>query len=178
MKRRLHRTLLATLPALVLAGTLTTHAQDGLKAKAEQAVANFKLADPSLTNLFAKAAGYAILPTVTEAGFIIGAEHGKGFLYEQGKVTGKVSLTEVSVGAQAGGGTFSELVFLETPEAVKKFKDGKCEMDAEAKATIAAEGAAASAKFAQGVVVFALPQTEAMVKAVIGGQKFKFEPIK
>src|SRR5262245_7040947 len=143
MKRKFHHTLLATLTTLTLAEALTARAQDALKAKAEQAIAAFKAKDPSLTNFFAKAAGYVILPTVTEAGFIIGAEHGKGFLYEKDKVTGTVSLTEVSVGAQAGGGTFSELVFLETPDTVQNLKAGNCELDAQAKAVFAASGASA-----------------------------------
>jgi lipid-binding SYLF domain-containing protein len=169
--------MVATLLSLALAATLPARAQDDLQAKAEQAVSNFKSADPTLTNFFAKSAGYVILPTVAEGGFVVGAEHGKGFLYEKGKITGKVSLTEMSVGAQVGGGTFSELVFLETAAAVQTLKDGKCEMDAQAKAVVAASGAAASAKFQQGVAVFALPKTEAMIKAVIGGQKFKFEAL-
>jgi lipid-binding SYLF domain-containing protein len=148
-----------------------------LNAEAEQAVARFKATDPSLTNFFAKASGYVVLPTVTEGGFIIGADHGKGFLYENGKVTGKVSLTGVSVGAQVGGGTFSEIVFLETADAVKRLKEGKCEMAAQAQAVVAASGASANAKYQQGVAAFTLPKSAAMVKAAVGGQKFKFEPI-
>jgi lipid-binding SYLF domain-containing protein len=139
---------------------------------------NFKLADPGLTNFFAKAAGYAILPSIGEGGFIVGGEHGRGLVYEKGKVAGKVTLTEISVGAQVGGGAFSEVIFFETPAALKSFKKHKYEMSAAVKATIAASGAAANAKYEQGVAVFTLPKSGAMVQAAVGGQKFRFEPIR
>ena len=51
-------------------------------------------------------------------------------------------------------------------------------MDAQAKAAVAASGASVNAKYQQGVAVFTLPKSEAMVKAAVGGQKFKFEPFK
>src|ERR1039457_2529283 len=35
-----------------------------------------------------------------------------------------------------------------------------------------------NAKYEQGVAVFTLPKSGAMVAAAVGGQKFKFEPIK
>ena len=181
MKNTLRNTTLAALLALALVPTLTVRAEDEVKkleAKSAEAVENFKLADPGLTNFFGKAAGYAILPGVGEGGFIIGGEHGKGLVYEKGKVTGKVTLTEISVGAQAGGGSFSEVIFFQTASALKNFKKSKYEMSAGAKATLAASGAAANAKYAQGVAVFTLPKSGAMVAAAVGGQKLKFEAIK
>ena len=59
-----------------------------------------------------------------------------------------------------------------------EFKQGKCEMSVTVKANAAASGVSANAKYQQGVAVFTLPKTGAMVAAAIGGQKFKFEPIK
>src|SRR6185436_10105365 len=109
----------------------TTRAAD-LQPSAEQAVSNFKLADPGLTNFFAKSAGYVILPSVGEGGFIFGGEHGDGLLYEKDKLTGKVTMSEVSVGAQVGGGKFSEVIFFETTEALQQFKKAKWEMSAKA----------------------------------------------
>ena len=51
-------------------------------------------------------------------------------------------------------------------------------MSAKAKANVAASGVAENAKYEQGVAVFTLPKTGAMVAAAVGGQKFKFEAIK
>jgi lipid-binding SYLF domain-containing protein len=182
MKRQCNKTLLATVLTIALASALTTQAEDeqvkAEQAKAQQAVANFKLADPSLTNFFAEAVGYAIFPSVGEGGFIVGAVHGKGLVYEKDKVTGTVSVTAVSVGAQVGGGAYSELIFFQTEEALKSLKESSFEMTAGAKATLAASGAAANAKYEQGVALFTLPKGGAMIQAAVGGQKFKFEPLK
>lgn len=51
-------------------------------------------------------------------------------------------------------------------------------MAASAKASMVASGVAANARYDQGVAVFTLPQSGAMVKAAVGGQKFKFAPMK
>jgi lipid-binding SYLF domain-containing protein len=168
----------AALLTLALAATTTDARAEDLKAKAEEAVQNFKLADPGLGTFFAKAAGYVILPSVGEGGFIIAAERGDGLVYEKGKVTGKVTMTEISVGAQAGGGKFSEVIFFETKAALKAFKAAKYEMGAAVKASVAASGVAANAKYEQGVAVFTLPKSGAMVAAAVGGQKFEFKPLK
>jgi lipid-binding SYLF domain-containing protein len=167
----------AALLSLALASTLTARAED-LKAKSEEAIQNFKTTDPTMTNLFASAAGYAILPGVGEGGFIFGGAHGDGLVYEKGKLVGKVSMSEFSVGAQIGGGSFAEVIFFETPATLKTFEQSNWEMSAKAKASLAASSAAAHAKYEQGVAVFTLPKAGAMVAAAVGGQKFKFEAIK
>ena len=170
-------TKIAALLALMLTTAFTARAAD-LKAKSAEAMQNFKAADPGLTRFFTHSAGYAILPSVGEGGLIIGGEHGDGLVYEKGKVTGKVTLSEISLGAQAGGGKFSEVIFFETKAALRNFEQTEYEMSAAAKASIAASGVAANAKYDQGVAVFTLPQSGAMVKAAVGGQKFKFAPMK
>jgi hypothetical protein len=71
---------------------------------------------------------------------------------------------------------FYEVIFFQTPDALKSFKESKFEPAAEANAVAAAEGAAKSAKYQQGVAIFTLPRTGLMVQASIGGQKFKFKP--
>src|ERR1035438_6172503 len=168
---------LAALLVVALASTLTARAED-LQVKAQEALTNFKLADPTLTNFFAKAAGYAILPGVGEGGFIIGGEHGDGLVYQKDKLVGKVSMSEVSIGAQVGGGSFAEIIFFETKAALQSFKTAKWEMSAKAKANVAASGVAENAKYEQGVAVFTLPKTGAMVAAAVGGQKIDAEPAK
>jgi len=177
MKRLIHNTMLAALFVAALSPTFSVRAED-LKAKSEEAVRNFTLADSTLTNFFAKAAGYAILPSVGEGGLIIGGEHGDGLVYEKAKLVGKVSMTEVSLGAQVGGGSFAEVIFFQTKDALKKFKESNWEMSASVKANVAASGVAANAKYEQGVAVFTLPKSGVMAKAAVGGQKFEFKAIK
>ena len=52
---------------------------------------------------FASAYGYAVFPTIGKGGFGIGGAHGKGQVYRGGKVTGFTSVTDLSIGLQAGG---------------------------------------------------------------------------
>ena len=87
-------------------------------------------------------------------------------------------MSEISIGAQVGGGKFAELIFFETDSALQSFESAKWEMSAVAKANVAASGVASSAKYEQGVAVFTLPKSGAMVAAAIGGQKFKFDALK
>jgi lipid-binding SYLF domain-containing protein len=175
--KRLLKHQLAVLFVVALNSILTIHAAE-LKAGAEEAIKNFKQADPGLDKFFKEAAGYAILPSVGEGGLVIGGQRGDGLLYEKDKAVGKITMTEVSVGAQVGGGSFSELIFFETPAALGEFKKSKWEMSAKAKASVAASGVAANAKYEQGVAIFTLPKSGAIVSAAVGGQKFKFEPLK
>ena len=177
MKRIFNTTKVAALLALALATTHPAYAGD-LRARSEEAIQNFKLADPSLSRFFAKAAGHAILPSVGEGGLIIGGQRGDGLVYQKGKIIGKVTMTEISIGAQAGGGKFSEVIFFETSAALESFKASEYKMSAAAKASVVASGVAANAKYEQGIAVFTLPKTGAMVAAAIGGQKFKFAAVR
>ena len=72
---------------------------------------------------------------------------GKGLVFEKGKVVGNVTMSEVSVGAQVGGGSYSEVIFFENAETLAGFKKSEWEMSAKAKAAVAASGAAANAKY-------------------------------
>jgi len=174
---RIHHLAVAALVSALAIFTTTARADD-LNAKAQTAVDNFKRADAGLATFFTKSAGYAILPSVGEGGFIVGGQHGDGLVYAKGRVVGKVAMTEVSVGAQVGGGTFSEVIFFETEAALQRFTNANWEMSAKAKATVAASGAAANASYEQGVAVFTLPEKGGMLAATVGGQKFKYEAVK
>jgi lipid-binding SYLF domain-containing protein len=166
----------AALMAMTAISNSTARAAD-LKTEVQGAIDAFNRADSSLKKLFDDSVGYAIFPSVGKAGIIIGGEHGKGMVYEKGKPIGEATLTEVNIGAQVGAEHFYEVIFFETPDALKTFKESKCELAAEVNAVAAAEGAAKNAKYQQGVAIFTLPRGGLMVQASVGGQKFKFKPL-
>src|SRR5262245_46184423 len=153
MKTRLHNAALATLCILCLSN-FAAQAEEDLRKEAEQAKANFLKADSSLQKFFSESAGYALFPSVGKGGFIVGGARGKGVVYQKGSVVGEAVMTQASIGAQAGGQAFAQVIFFETPEAVKDFKGGKFEMSAEVSAVAAAEGASKAAKHKNGVAVF------------------------
>src|SRR5215471_12139172 len=146
----------AALAAFVLTAAISNSAARAadLKTEVQGAIDAFNKADSSLKKLFDDSVGYAIFPSVGKGGIIIGGEHGKGMVYEKGKAIGEATLTEVNIGAQVGGEHFYEVIFFETPDALKTFKESKCEFAAEVNAVAAAEGAAKNAKYQQGVAIF------------------------
>jgi len=145
---------------------------------------------------FKSAYGYAVFPTVGKGGLGIGGAYGKGQVYRGGKVTGKTSLTKVSVGFQAGGQSFSQIVFFQDKRAYGEFTSGSFEFDAAASVvaiTVGAqtktgtEGASAGASagpaigvqaktsYRKGMAVFVHTEGGLMFEAAIGGQKFNFK---
>lgn len=176
MKLTIHSAALAAFVVTAVISDSVARAAD-LKTEVQQAIDAFNKADSSLKKLFDDSPGYAIFPSVGKGGLIIGGEHGKGMVYEKAKPIGEATLTEVNIGAQVGGEHFYEVIFFETTDALKTFKESKYELAAEVNAVAAAEGAAKNAKYQQGVAIFTLPRGGLMVQASLGGQKFKFKPM-
>src|SRR5579862_5687350 len=125
--------------ATVLA--LASRAADDLGAQARQTVANFVNADPGLQTFIDNSAVYAVFPDVGKGGFIVGGARGKGVLFEKGAITGQTTMTQASIGAQAGGQSFAQIIFFQNPAAVSDFKSGKFEMGADVSAVVVSQGA-------------------------------------
>jgi lipid-binding SYLF domain-containing protein len=175
---RTMRLMLATTVALSALGAAraSVAADDDLIARAQQTMAAYEKADPDLSAMFRRAAAYAVFPGVGKGGYWVGGAHGTGVLFENGAPTGKVKLNQVSIGAQFGGQEFSEVVFLESPSALADFKRGKLEMSAQASAVALNSGAAAAAKYRNGVAVVIQSKGGLMAEAAVGGQKFSYTP--
>jgi lipid-binding SYLF domain-containing protein len=177
-------TLARLVPALPLLAVLSfpvlaSSSEDDAAAiqKAQAAVAMFKKVDPSLDKFFKNAKGWAVFPTVTKGAIGIGGAGGKGVLFEKGgTAVGKTSLTQVTVGLALGGQSFSEIIFFENDLALTKFKGGDFALAAQVSAVAAASGAAAAAKYTQGVAVFTAGESGLMFEASVGGQGFGFTP--
>lgn len=139
---------------------------------------------------------YAVFPTVGKGGFIVGAAHGDGRVYRQGRYIGKTSMTQVSVGFQLGGQVYSEMVFFENPSALRRFESGKFALSADVGAVALTASASASAgtagteagasgtethatatgHYQDGVAVFTIAKGGLMYQAAVAGQKFSFTP--
>src|ERR1700733_1591285 len=110
-------------------------------------IALFKNAGES-ANFFSSAYGYAVFPTIGKGGLIVGGAHGSGHVYEKGKYIGNTSMTQLSVGFQAGGQAYSEIVFFADKRALDEFTSGQYAFDAGVGAvaiTAAAGGSVGSA---------------------------------
>ena len=128
----------------------------------------------SLQPYFKKARGYAVFPNVGKGGFGIGGARGKGEVFEKGNVIGSTSLTQLSIGFQLGGQTFSQIIFFKDKKSLDRFTEGNFEFGASASAVLITEGANASADYSDGVAVLTFSKGGLMYEASVGGQKFSY----
>ena len=178
----------------VFAMSLALTAGVAFADKYDEALTTFKQS-PKSSTFFGKSIGYVIFPDVGKAGFIVGGEHGDGKVYEKGKFIGTASITQVSVGAQAGAKEYSEVIFFHKPEDLAKFKGGDFELagnleatavtlnasasagtsSSSAEASTSKENAATGGGFNNGVAVFTIVKGGLLAGASVGGQKLKFK---
>ncbi len=174
---RAYRLIGSTVVVLFLLAALPSQgAAEGMGEKVNKAIRMFKKEDPGIVKFFSGSYGYVVFPSVAKGGAGLGGAHGKGLVFERGRMVGEASLTQFTIGIQLGGQTYSEVVFFETADAMSSFKDSKFAIGAQISAVAAAEGAAAHAKYSLGVAVFTLAKSGLMCEASVGGQKFKFTP--
>jgi lipid-binding SYLF domain-containing protein len=147
-----------------------------LEARAADSVRQAEAADPTLHEVLAGAAGHAVFPNVGKGGLVAGGAYGKGVLYEKGEVVGYCDLTQGSIGLQAGGQAYTEIIAFSTREALDRFRSGNFAFGAQATAVALHSGAGRNAKYSDGVAVFTANERGLMAEAAIGGQKFSFEP--
>lgn len=163
----------------VLAGLVSATALAGWDPadhrKAESAVAFFKKY-PSLDRFFENAYGYVVFPNVYKGGLmLLGGGHGKGYVYEQGSLVGKSSITQLNVGPQLGGQSFAEIIFFKDQRELDLFKKGNFELSAQATAIVVKTGMATNTDYSNGVAVFVKPKSGLMAELTLGGQKFSYK---
>ena len=181
--------------ALLLIATLALAAVPALADEYDDTIALFKTAGESAT-FFNKSHGWAVFPTIGKGGLGVGAAHGSGRVYEQGKYVGDTKMTQLSVGLQAGGQAFSQIIFFQDKRALNEFTSGNFEFEATAQAVAitAAAGATTSTTgntagasggkkdattvgvFHKGMAVFTVAKGGLMYQAAVGGQKFSYKP--
>lgn len=142
----------------------------------KEAKAAFIEQDAGMSKFFNDSHGYVIFPNVGKGGFGVGGAGGNGVAYEKGNMIGYAKLSQVTVGFQAGGQAYREVVFFKTAKDLERFKDNKIEFSAQVSAVAAAAGASADAKYVEGVMVFTMQKKGLMYEASVGGQKLKFNP--
>lgn len=181
--------------ALLLAATVAVAASDDDKYR--ETVDLFKHAGES-SGFFNDCYGYAVFPNIGKGAFVVGGAYGKGRVYAHGKWVGDTSLTQVSVGFQAGGEGYSQMVFFQDKRAFDEFTDGNFEFDAGVRVvaitasaggqagTSGASGdvsggkkdAATAGDYYKGVAVFTIVKGGALYQASVAGQKYSYKPRK
>ena len=140
--------------------------------------------------------GYAVFPTVGKGGFLVGGAHGSGRVYGKGTYVGDSSMTQLSIGLQAGGQVYSQIIFFADKGTFEDFTRGDFEFGADVSAVAVTAAVSASAgtsgaaagvsgekhdaatagSYYKGMAVFTIAKGGAMYQAAVGGQKFSYRP--
>jgi len=145
---------------------------------------------------FRRCYAYAVFPTIGEGGLGVGGAFGKGRVYVHGRYVGDTTMSQISVGFQAGGKAYSQIIFFEDKRALDEFESGTFEFASGASAVAVTAGASASAGtsgasagasggeknartsgvYEKGMAVFTIAKGGLMYAAAIAGQRFSFTP--
>ncbi|SAL64524.1 BPSL1445 family SYLF domain-containing lipoprotein [Caballeronia humi] len=138
MQRRnfmLKSTAALALGGLALAGCTTTSNQGAQKTAGDSDERRSIDADVDATmqrlyatvrgsqELVAKSRGVLVFPSVVQAGFVVGAQYGKGALRVGGSTVGYYSTTSASFGLQAGAQSKALIFLFMTQEALDKLRN-------------------------------------------------------
>jgi len=152
-----------------------------------------------VATFFDGAYGYAVFPSIGKGGLGIGGSHGKGQVYVGGQIIGFTSTSDMSIGLQAGGQAYSQIIFFESEQSLNQFTGGNFEFGAsaeaiavqakaEASASTEGTGAAASGSktsgkavanptYQDGAAVFTMAKGGLMYAATIAGQKYSYKTL-
>ncbi len=173
-------TILAT-SALILAGCATEPTTETGRENLDQSVRNVMAKmqdqDPSMKDFLGRSYAYVVFPTVATGGVVVGGSYGHGEVFMGGKMIGYADITQLTAGATIGGAAFTEIIAFENQAALQRFKDNKLSVETTASAVLLKSGAAESATYKDGFIVFAQPREGAMASAAVGGQSFSFQPV-
>src|SRR6266536_6059139 len=152
-------------------GSATKEERDTLVKQSQRSRQEWNKVDPQLEAFAKKGQGFVFFPEITKGGLLVGGANGHGVVYEKGQQIGYAELTQVSVGFQAGGQTYSERIVFANQPAMDRFKRNEIDFGANASAVYADKGAAMGAQFVDGVAVCVRPIRGVMAEASLGGQQ-------
>ena len=188
---------MGTMRPLLMTLAMLVPAEAALADDYSETIELFRNAGTSAA-FFNNSYGYAVFPTIGKAGLVVGGAHGTGRVYEHGKYVGDTSMTQVSVGFQAGGEAYSQIILFQDKRAFDEFTSGDFQFDANVSAvaiTAAAAGTAGTTgasvtasggkrdattagKYYKGIAVFMIVKGGAMYEISVAGQKFSYKPRK
>ena len=107
----------------------------------------------------------------------VGGARGKGYVYQHGRLIGRSTITQLTIGLQAGGQAYSEVIFFKDDTALENFKQGHLKLDAQASAVALTERVSADLAYRNGIAIVTMAEGGLMYEASVGGQKLSFRPI-
>jgi len=144
-------------------------------ADSKSAINAFTKADADMKKRFDESYAYVVFPNVGKGGLGVGGAFGNGIVFQKKATIGTAKLSQVSIGLQAGGQGYREVIFFENKSNFDNFKENKLKISAQISAVISASGASANANYAEGILIFAQPKGGLMYEISVGGQTFNYE---
>ena len=169
------KTKTISLLLVMLAFSITGIAQKNSVKDARETIKEFKETDPGINKFFGSAFGYVVFPGIGKGGLGIGGAGGKGVIFKGGNPTGDAKMSQITIGFQAGGQKYAEVIFLKDAKAYERFVGANFEFAAQVSAVALKAGVSADAEYRDGMVVFTMAIGGLMYEASVGGQKFKVE---
>jgi lipid-binding SYLF domain-containing protein len=146
---------------------------------------------------FSNCYGYAVFPTIGAGGLVVGGARGKGQVYVHDRPVGDTTMTQLSIGLQAGGKAYSQIIFFKDKRDLDEFESGKFEFNAGASAIAITASASASVgtdrlsseasrqttdattngDYQTGMAVFTIAKGGLMFAANIAGEKFSYKAL-
>ena len=168
--------------ACLVPGVITVARADDAAERAEinsnvdAALSELHAGVPGSQEIEKQAYGVLVFPAIYKAGFIIGAEHGKGALRVHGKSVGYYSTSGASFGLLAGAEKRSMALMFMTQDALEHFQTSSgWDVGADASVAIVQVGAAGSLDASQlkkqPVVAFVFGTSGLMGNLSLGGTK-------
>ncbi len=167
------KTKITLISFLVVIFALTSMAQKNDVSEAKEAIKEFKETNAKINSFFNKAYGYAVFPGIGKGGLGIGGAGGKGTVFKGGAPVADTKMTQVTIGFQAGGQKYAEVIFFENAEAYERFVGNKFEFAAQVSAIALKAGVSLDADYTDGMLVITKAIGGLMYEASVGGQKFK-----
>ncbi len=148
-------------------------AQKNSITEAEITIESFIGQDNGINAFLNSAYGFVVFPGIGKGAIGVGGAGGKGTVFNQGTAVADANMVQVTIGLQAGGQKYAEIIFFEDKDAYDRFVGNNFEFAAQASAVALKSGASADAKYRNGTVVFTMAIGGLMYEASVGGQKFK-----
>ena len=169
------KTKITMISIFLVVFSMTGLSQDNDVDEARKAITEFKKTNSDINEFFNSAYGYAIFPGIGKGGLGVGGAAGKGTIFKGGAPVADCKMSQVTIGFQAGGQKYAEVIFFENVEAYERFVGNKFEFAAQVSAVALKSGVSLDAEYTDGMLVFTMAIGGLMYEASIGGQKFKTE---
>lgn len=167
------KTKITLISFLAVIFSLTGMAQKNDVGEAKEAIKEFKETNAKINKFFNTAYGYAVFPGIGKGGLGVGGAGGKGTVFKGGAPVADTKMTQVTIGFQAGGQKYAEVIFFENAEAYERFVGNKFEFAAQVSAVALTAGVSLDADYTDGMLVITMSIGGLMYEASVGGQKFK-----